>query len=129
MHKSISTPNLPGLGVQKGNRNIKKSVSTNALFVGELGMNVIDAIIVSKAPINQSLECLVTNEFPNHILNGDKIKIDKDMMGCLMTPSEPSESRRTPISCISNCSTFEDEFFWERYNTWLARVLRNRRAK
>ena len=111
MQKSISMPNLPGLCIQKG--KVRKSVSTNAISVGDVGMSITDAIIVSKAPINQSFECLVTNDFPDNLIHNDKMKINKDTMICLMTSSEPLE-----LESDLFISKFQDEFFWERYNTW-----------
>ncbi len=76
MHKSLSSPNLTAnTSVQP---KINRNISTNALP----DLTTLDAIILSKAPINQAVACIVSN-LPN--------KPDNEMLSCLITPCDPPE--------------------------------------
>lgn len=127
MQKSVSQPNLVayhGAAATKG--GMRKSISTNALHE----LTVMDAVIMTKAPVNQAVSCLVSAEFPEHILSG-KVEVDKELVSCLMSPCEaPSVKQEQFVSNTLNRNylqlAVENETVQERYLTWLRRIRKKK---
>ena len=127
MKKSISTPNLfysnPIL-------SLRKSISTQALAKHvnlvplSPSVTLIDAVILTKAPIHQAVSCIVSNEFPDDIISGKNV--NRDLVACLASPCDPpSEPQFTLIRPPP--IVFEDEESRERYIAWLKRIRRQQR--
>ena len=114
MKKSISTPSLHNI-VQP---SIRKNVSAHALH----DLNFIDAIIVTKAPIYQGVQCVMSSDFPEHILSGE---IDKDFLNCLVTPCDPPEDKPRTILPTHQ----RDEAYQEKYVEWFLRIRKSRRRE
>lgn len=129
MHKSLSAPNLQGLMSSKTHCfGIRKNVSANALPSLEMA-SIMDAMIVSNAPINQSVSCMVSAKFPNGILEP---KVDEELMTCLLTPCEAPKPPEPYISSSTIARVYlqravEDEETCNRYNQWLLRVRKSKK--
>lgn len=129
MQKSISSPNLSKLSLGS-KTNMRKSFSTNALAE----LSVMDVVVLSQAPVTQSVNCIVTTNFPDNIIEG-KFDVDKDMATCILTPYEPPNQteQHKPLPSTTNRKfmqlSVENEEFERRYAEWLRRIRKNRRGK
>lgn len=128
MHKSLSTPNLSKLSISKS--HMRKNVSTNAL----VDLSLMDVVVLSQAPVTQSVNCIVTTNFPDNIIEG-KYDVDKELATCLLTPYEPPNQTKEhkPSSSTMNRKFMqlskENEEFEQRYAEWLRRIRRNRQRQ
>ena len=122
MKKSISTPSLAA-----SPPCIRRSVSTNALPE----LSVIEAMIITKAPIYHNAQCLSTSDFPEHLLKGEP-PISEDFLRCLVTPYDPPAPEKV-VTVPQYTRSFlqlsaEYETYQQKYVEWLRRVRRNRRG-
>lgn len=124
MRKSISSPNLQGL---KPNMGMRKSISTNALPE----MNIIEAVIMTKAPINQSFSCLASTDFPDNLLKG-RIDVDKELVSCLASPCDPpvDPNERTTTNILgrnyAQLAVQNEANDTDRYNKWFRRLRKKK---
>lgn len=123
MQKSVSCPSLATL---HGNKSqMRKSVSANAL--PELGM--VEAMVLTKAPISQTLQCLVSADVPDNIFAGGGPQFSKDMVACILTPPDPPSNKR-PVVFPYNNNYIEmaegKEGFEERYFEWVRRMRKRK---
>lgn len=126
MQKSVSQPNLVAYHGAATKGGLRKSISTNALPE----MTVMDAVIMTKAPVNQAASCLMSSvDFPEHILSG-KVEVDKELVSCLMTPCEVPLAKENSVSNTLNRNylqlAIENETVQERYFTWLRRIRKKK---
>jgi hypothetical protein len=126
MKKSLSTPNLftyPYIYPI----GLRRSISHQALakHFSAPQVTLVDAVILTKAPIHQAVSCIVSNEFPDDIISGKNV--NKDLVACLASPCDPPPSE-PPFTLIRPPPiVFEDEESKERYIAWLKRIRRQQR--
>lgn len=123
MQKSISSPSLSSL---HGNKSqMRKSVSTNAL--PELGM--VEAMVLTKAPISQTAQCLVSVDVPDNIFAGGGTQFSKEMIACILTPPDPPSTHQKPVLSTYNQymeKAEEKDGFEERYFEWVRRMRKRK---
>jgi hypothetical protein len=105
---------------------MRKSISTNAL--PELGM--VEAMVLTKAPISQTVQCLVSVDVPDNIFSGGGPQFSKDMVACMLTPPDPPTTQRsilTPPNYYMERAEGK-EGFEERYFEWVRRMRKRKAA-
>jgi hypothetical protein len=100
---------------------MRKSISSQALLTKHVNtlphvtqvsqVSLVDAVILTRAPIHHAVSCVMTNEFPDEI-------ISKDLVACLASPCDPPSPIRPPPLI------FDNEESRERYIMWLKRIRR-----
>lgn len=126
MHKSLSSSCFQGLVPQKQSGDMKKSISTNALPQIEFN-TIIDAVVITKTPINQAVSCVVSNNFPQGIIDN---KPTPEIVTCMMTPCEPPRQIENEIVNTPPRNYLElaiDKEWMDRYHTWLTRIRKHKR--
>ena len=122
MQRSVSSPCI----LTFNNPVMRRSISTQALLSKHVNnpppsppVTLMDAVILTRAPIHHVVSCVVTNEFPDEI-------ISKNLVACLASPCDPpSEVPQIKLPPI----VFDTEESRERYIAWLKRIRRAQRAQ
>lgn len=131
MHKSMSAPSLLSLVTTPPHHiptpphaTIRRNVSTNAFITPQLasGLDTAAAVMMTKAPLNQALSCLVSYDFPDHLL------VDEQLISCMMSPCDSTVCEEDwLVNEKSYLQLAVDEEKWrERYSVWMNRVRKNK---
>lgn len=83
----------------KSQPNISCSATINSPYV----QTVVDSVIISKVPINQSLSCIASHKFPDDLLNPSQ-----DFISCLMSPPDTAQKKEI------NQEEILEPYEWER---------------
>jgi hypothetical protein len=122
MKKSLSTPNLfssPYIYTIGLRRSISNQALAKHFNTPPTPVTLVDAVILTKAPIHQAVSCIVSNEFPDEIVN-------KDLVACLASPCDPPSELMSPLLRPPPI-VFEDEESKIRYIAWLKRIRKQQR--
>ena len=134
MRKSISTPNIfsfyPILSVRRSisNQALVKHVTPVVTPAMTPAVTLVDAVILTKAPIHHAVSCIVSNEFPDDIISGEN-NVNKDLVACLASPCDPPPSSESRPLIRPPPIVFEDEESKLRYIAWLKRIRKQQRIK